>query len=99
MQQFLGAQASKIKPLLQLTCNFGIESIRSKGVIYLIFPIGRRLAMAAFHIIPADIPFILCINDMDKLGINLINTEKVIWHKATGESSPITRFFDHPFLL
>src|SRR6185437_7758466 len=99
MQQFLGAQAPKIEPSSQLTCNFGIGSTRSEGVIHLTFPIGRRTAMATFHVVPADIPFILCINDMDRLGINLINTENVIRHEATGESSPITRFFDHPFLL
>jgi hypothetical protein len=36
---------------------------------------------------------------MNRLGINFINMENIIWYKVIRESFLIIRFFNHPFLL
>ena len=100
MQDFLGFQAPQIKPNKEpINCNFGIGSAKSEVIITLGVPIGYLTAQVSFHVVPADIPFILCIDDMDRIGVHLINTRNILYHEATGEFSEVTRFFNHPFLL
>jgi len=36
------------------------------------------LSIITFHVVPADTPFLLCIQDMDKLGAYLQNLENII---------------------
>ena len=52
-----------------------------------------------FHIVNADVPFLLCLDDMNHMGIILDNVDNKVIHKASGESMPIDIQNGHPFLL
>ncbi|RFU25514.1 hypothetical protein B7463_g10820, partial [Scytalidium lignicola] len=75
------------------TVQFGIGSTSSISSIMVTTPIGQ----IEFHIVQADIPFLLSITDMDHLGIYLNNlTNNLV--TPQGEI-PIVRRFGHPFVL
>jgi hypothetical protein len=48
-----------------INVQFGIGSTPSIGSIVVDMPVGR----AEFHIVEADTPFLLCLKDMDALGV------------------------------
>lgn len=73
--------------------QFGIGSISSMGSVTIQTPIGH----IEFHIIKADTPFLLCLADMDRLGVYFNNIKNLLVMK--GNHIPIIRRFDHPFLL
>ena len=51
-----------------------------------------------FHIMNADLLFLLCIEDMDRLGFYLNNlTDQAI--RLDGFTVPIQRIYGHPFLV
>ena len=73
--------------------QFGIGTTSSIGSIVIQTPIGK----VEFHVVQADTPFLLCLADMDTLGVYYNNiTDTLI--TPTG-SIPVTRRFGHPFLL
>ena len=73
--------------------QFGIGSISSMGSVIIQTPIGH----IEFHIVKADTPFLLCLADMDRLGVYFNNIDNSLVMKST--RIPVIRRFDHPFLL
>jgi hypothetical protein len=60
--------------------QFGIGSTSSIGSILVTTPIGT----AEFHIVEADIPFLLCLADMDRLKVYLNNLKDLLFTPITG---------------
>jgi hypothetical protein len=56
-------------------------------------PIGT----ATFHIVPSDTPFLLCLQDMDRIGAYYNNLQDHI--VFPGGSHPVIRSRDHPFII
>ena len=75
--------------------KFGIGSIFSLRSITLDTPIGQ----VEFHIVKADTPFLLSIDDMDRLGIYFNNIKNVIVMKDGSEVKSVVRRFGHAFML
>jgi hypothetical protein len=76
-----------------LNVQFGIGSTSSLGSIKVQSPVGE----ITFHIVKADTPFLLCLKDMDRLGIYFNNLDnKLIQNKI---SFSVIRQFGHPFLV
>src|SRR6202161_3101943 len=78
--------------------QFGIGSNPSVGVITINTPVG----CITFHIVNADTPFLLCLRDMDRLGIYFDNTKNMLIQEnrtTPSLSYPIVRRFGHPFLV
>src|SRR5436305_638081 len=74
--------------------HFGIGQTTSIGSIDVNSPIG----MATFHVVKADTPFLLCLQDMDKLGIYFNNLADAITLR-NGDTVRVVRTFNHPFLI
>ncbi len=73
--------------------QFGIGSTSSIGSLLLDTPIG----IIEFHVVEADTPFLLCLEDMDNLNVYFNNLENVLI--TSTKSVPVVRRFGHPFLL
>ncbi|KAI0996015.1 hypothetical protein K3495_g12165 [Podosphaera aphanis] len=73
--------------------QFGIGSTSSIGSITINTPIG----VIEFHVVEADIPSLLSLNDMDRLQVKLDNLNNVLIQR--GKEFPVTRRFGHVFLL
>ena len=73
--------------------QFGIGSISSMGSVLIQTPIGH----IEFHIVKADTLFLLCLADMDWLGVYFNNIDNLLVMKSA--RIPVIRRFDHPFLL
>ena len=65
----------------------------SLGTIEVPTPFGT----IGFHAIPANTPFLLCIRDMDQLGIYLDNVDDMLVQKKTGKKQLIVRKWGHPW--
>ena len=76
-----------------INVQFGIGSTSSIGSLLLDTPIG----IIEFHVVEADTPFLLCLEDMDKLNVYFNNLENVVI--TSTKSVPMVRRFGHPFLL
>jgi hypothetical protein len=74
--------------------QFGIGSTSSIGSVDIDTPIGK----ATFHVVKADTPFLLCLQDMDAMGVYFNNVRNVIIC-ANGRTQPVIRAFGHPFLI
>ncbi len=73
--------------------KFGKGEAISQGTATVNTPIGP----ITFHIVPANTPFLFCIQDMDKLGVKLDNLENVL---IQGDNIvPIVRKWGHPWML
>jgi hypothetical protein len=96
--QYLALQ--KLYPEIQLDrtskgrdIKFGKGSASTEGTIQVPTPLGE----ITFHVVPADTPFLLCIQDMDRLGAYLQNLENTI---VQGQKRiQIVRKHGHPFML
>ena len=73
--------------------QFGIGSTLSIGSLLLDTPIG----IIEFYVVEAETPFLLCLEDMDKLNVYFNNLENVLI--ASTKSEPVVRRFSYPFLL
>ena len=73
--------------------QFGIGSTLSIGSLLLDTPIG----IIEFYVVEAETPFLLCLEDMDKLNVYFNNLENVLI--ASTKSVPVVRRFGHLFLL
>lgn len=91
-------QSPRIDATRTAICRFGAGETRSLGVADIQMPIGNVVAMIQCHIVDLDTPFLMCLQDMDRLGIILDNIDNQVVHKASGESMPIHRHKGHPFL-
>jgi hypothetical protein len=77
----------------QVTVQFGIGGTSSIGSVRIQTPIGN----VEFHVVQADTPFLLCLADMDALGVYYNNLSDRL---VTPEKSiPVIRRFGHPFLF
>ncbi|KAI0996163.1 hypothetical protein K3495_g12017, partial [Podosphaera aphanis] len=74
--------------------HFSIGSASSIGTIVVKSPFGR----ISFQVVQADTPFLLCVQDMDKLQVyfNNLNDELVL---QDGSRLPVARVFNHPFVV
>ncbi|POS82128.1 hypothetical protein EPUL_006743, partial [Erysiphe pulchra] len=77
-----------------ITAQFGIGRTTSIGSINILTPIGN----VTFHVVNADTPFLLCLQDMDSLKIYYNNLRDVI-QMQNGKSIPVIRKFNHAFLV
>lgn len=73
--------------------QFGIGSTKSIGSVIIDMPIGQ----AEFHIVEADTPFLLCLKDMDRLGVYFNNLTNQLM--LPNDTVPIIRRFGHPFMV
>lgn len=73
--------------------TFGIGSTASLGQINLETPIGSII----FHIVSVNTPFLLCLADMDKLGVffNNVTNELV----QANSVHPVIRRYGHAFMM
>ena len=78
----------------KVQAQFGIGMTTSIGILTVNSPIGN----IDFHVVQAETPFLLCLQDMDKLGIFFNNLKDVII-KRDGSILPVIRLFMHPFLV
>ena len=77
----------------QHSVRFGKGSATSLGHTVVKTPIGPII----FHIVPANTPFLLCLGDMDRLGVKLDNINDML---IQGQKQvPIVRKWGHPWLL
>jgi hypothetical protein len=91
----------KIDKSIQLDINragehnikFGIGNGTSIGTIDVPTPLGT----ITFHVVPANTPFLLCVQDMDKMGVHLDNVRNVLVQGT--KVVPVIRKFGHPFML
>lgn len=76
-----------------VTVQFGVGSATSIGTTTINTPIGE----VKFHVVEVDTPFLLCLADMDKLGVYYDNTRDVL--VTSTKEVPVFRRFGHAFLL
>ena len=77
-----------------IKAHFGIGSATSIEKLTIESPIGR----IDFHVMRIDTPFLLCLQDMDRLGIYLNNLKDQVIMRD-GVAVPIVRLNEHPFLI
>ena len=78
----------------QVTVHFGMGSSTSIGSAVVETPIGQ----VQFHIMLSKTPFLLSLDDMDKLRVYFNNLTNCIV-TSTGRHVPVVRRFGHSFLL
>jgi hypothetical protein len=75
------------------TIRFGKGSAVNLGTASVCTPIGT----IDFYVVPTNTPFLLCLADMDKLGVKLDNLSNTL---VQGQKRiPIVRKWGHPWLL
>jgi hypothetical protein len=86
------------KKTVESSIKFEIDNTLTLGFIDLNIP----LEMITFHIVEVNTPFLLCLNDFDRLGIyfnNLINEIVQYEHTSKERRHPVIRRYGHAFLL
>ncbi|KAF7926616.1 hypothetical protein EAE99_005811 [Botrytis elliptica] len=73
--------------------KFGKGTVRSQGDITVQTPIG----IITFFIVSTNTPFLICIQDMDRLHVTLDNISNVL--RQGDKAIPIVRKWGHPFML
>ena len=73
--------------------TFGIGSTTSLGTADVRTPLG----VITFHIVPADVPFLLCLQDMNQLQVKYDNLENVLIQRSI--RTPVVVAFGHPWML
>lgn len=94
---FVGTQPNLDKSRAAV-CHFGISSTKSKGVAPVTFPVGDIFLTFKVHVVDADTPILLSIDDMDSLGIYLNSLEDNLIHAESGLKAPIAQVHGHPFI-
>ncbi|POS85644.1 hypothetical protein EPUL_002314 [Erysiphe pulchra] len=74
--------------------HFRIGSTNSVGTLIVISSFGT----IPFQVLETDTPFILCVQDMDKLRVYLNNLKDELVVQV-GSSIPVVRVFNHPFVV
>lgn len=77
------------------TVKFGVGTATSLGTTTVKTPIGT----VEFQVVDQNTPFLLCLQDMDRLGVYYKNTTDFLIIDAAGEHIPVVRRFGHAFLL
>ena len=96
--QYVALQQIQITPLnvakaSEVNITFGIGKTSSIGTIDVNTPIGT----VTFHVVDADVPFLLCLQDLDRLGAKYDNLANVIIQGNM--RTPVIRAYGHPWLL
>ena len=73
--------------------TFGAGDATSMGTITVPTPIGE----IRFQVVPAMIPFLLCLTDMDRLNVTFNNIENILYQGT--KRLPVLRKWGHPWLL
>ena len=73
--------------------RFGKGSAVSKGVVRVKTPVGD----IPFHVVPANTPFLYCLQDMDRMGVKLDNLSNTLIQGT--KIIPIVRKWGHPWML
>ena len=73
--------------------RFGKGMAISQGTVDVPTPLG----VITFHIVPANTPFLFCIQDMDKMNVKLDNLKNVLIQGDT--IVPVVRKWGHPWML
>lgn len=91
-------QPENIDPSKKVFCKFGISGTDSIGRARVQFPIKGIMLEFSMHVIDDDLPILLSLADMDKLGIYYNNLTNSVIHQSSKERMEVTRFYGHPFL-
>ncbi|XMA19477.1 hypothetical protein WAI453_012268 [Rhynchosporium graminicola] len=84
---------AELLPSRGINVKFGIGKATSIGMVIVPSPIGK----IQFEVMATDTPFLLCLDDMDKLRVILDNLRNVL---VTPQGDiPVVRRFGHLFLL
>ena len=77
--------------------RYGIGKTSSIGSVNIETPVGK----VTFHVMDADLPFLLSLWDMDRLGIHFNNITNKVIHDDRDRKPPfpVIRLFDHPFMV
>lgn len=78
--------------------TFGKGSAQSFGTAIISFPFNNTTLSFTIHIIDGDIPLLLSLYDMDRLGLYYNNTSDQLIHSETGQSVRVDRCHGHAFL-
>uniref|UniRef100_A0A8H7KFH4 Integrase catalytic domain-containing protein n=1 Tax=Bionectria ochroleuca TaxID=29856 RepID=A0A8H7KFH4_BIOOC len=104
------AGANQTQALLRIRPDIQISESESKGRVRFgagepleatgVVPVPTPIGDITFHVIPADTPFLMCIKDMDELGVYLDNTRNELVKRGTRavKRIPVTRRWGHPWL-
>jgi hypothetical protein len=77
----------------QHTIRFGKGEATSLGTVDVPTPFGP----ITFHVVPANTPFLYCVQDMDRMEVKLDNLRNVLIQRDI--TIPVVRKWGHPFLL
>ena len=72
----------RLNPIIKLdtiiaglyTIRFGKGEVVSQGIMTISIPISD----IPFYVVPANIPFLLCINDIDRIRVKFNNLENML---------------------
>ena len=73
--------------------TFGIGQTSSLGTVDVSTPVGQ----ITFHVVPADVPFLFCLADIDRLRVKFDNLDNIVIQG--NQKTPVVRAFGHPWLL
>ena len=79
-------------------CKFGISGKQSVGRARVKFPINGIVLEFSLHVIEDNVPILLSLADMDRLGIYFNNLTNRLIHCASKESTFVQRAYGHPFI-
>jgi hypothetical protein len=93
--QYLAYQKSNTGAIIDTTQAGAVNVQFGIGSIIVNMPVGQ----AEFHIVQADTPFLLCLKDIDSLGVYYNNLTDLLVATKSSTTVPIIRQFGHPFML
>lgn len=79
-------------------CHFRIGPTTSFGIEPIAFPIHSLWLTFDVHVVQADTPILLSIDDMDRLGIYLNYLDNQLVHQSTGLAASFQRKKEVPFV-
>ncbi|KAJ0162349.1 hypothetical protein CTA2_4704 [Colletotrichum tanaceti] len=87
-------QPAEVRPNRRVLVRFGQDQpVESRSVVIVDTPFGP----IRFHVVPVNTPFILCLTDMDRLGIYFNNIDNVLCQGSI--TVPVARKWGHPWML
>lgn len=82
----------------QALVRFGIGEEISSGMAKLKFPVDDVWLEFSVHVVDADVPILICIDDMDQIGVYFNKLTNTPHHPASGRYAIVKRIQGHPFL-
>lgn len=87
-----------IKPSRTARCHFGIGVQPPNGLQRIRFSMGDLWLEFDIHVVEADVPVLLYIDDIDRLSLYLINLENALLHQESEMKAKNTRIKGHLFI-